>query len=57
VLNAAHAVLDAEGAPLHAEILAKRINETYGKKTNAKRIAATLPGDSMKRFEKVGGNT
>lgn len=57
VLNAAHAILDKEGAPLHAEILAKRINETYGKTTNAKSIAATLPGDSTKRFEKVGGNT
>jgi DNA-directed RNA polymerase delta subunit len=57
ILNAAHAILDKEGAPLHAEILAKRINETYGKTTNAKSLAATLPGDSTKRFEKVGGNT
>lgn len=57
ILNAAHAILDKEGAPLHAEILAKRINEAYGKNTNGKAIAANLPGDSTKRFDNVGNNT
>ncbi len=57
ILNAAHAILDKEGAPLHAEILVKRINETYGKTTTVKSIAATLPGDGTQRFDNIGHNT
>ena len=57
ILNAAHAVLEKEGAPLHAEVLTKRINESYGKNTNLKSIAATLPGDSTGRFDNIGNNT
>jgi DNA-directed RNA polymerase delta subunit len=57
ILNAAHAVLDKEGAPLHAEVLAERINKGYGKTTNLKSLAASLPGDSTKRFDNIGNNT
>ena len=57
ILNGAHAVLEREGAPLHANVLADRINAEYGHHTNAKSIAATLPGDSTKRFDNIGNNT
>ena len=57
VLDAAHEVLTKEDAPLHADELAERINTSYGKNTNGKSIAATLPGDSTLRFMNIGANT
>lgn len=57
ILNAAHAILDKEGAPLHANMLAERINAEYGHHTSGKSLAATLPGDSTKRFDNIGNNT
>ena len=57
ILNAAHAILDKEGAPLHANLLADRINAEYGHHTNGKSLAASLPGDSTQRFDNIGNNT
>ena len=57
ILDAAYEVLTKEDAPLHAEVLAERVNSGYGKNTNLKSLAATMPKDSTLRFENLKNNT
>jgi DNA-directed RNA polymerase delta subunit len=57
IRNAAFEVLTKEGAPLHAKVLAERINKEYGKNTNLKSIAGSLPDDGTQRFVNLKNNT
>jgi DNA-directed RNA polymerase delta subunit len=57
ILDAAYEVLTKEDGPLHAEVLAERVNQGYGKNTNLKSLAASLPDDSTLRFENLKNNT
>ncbi|HEY6245399.1 MAG TPA: winged helix-turn-helix domain-containing protein [Pyrinomonadaceae bacterium] len=57
IRQAAYEVLSKEGAPLHAKVLAERINKEYGKNTNLKALAGSLPDDGGQRFENIGNNT
>src|ERR1051325_1433 len=57
IVDAAYKILTDANVPLHAELLVEKINGDYGKNTNVKSIAATLPGDSTGRFFNTGNNT
>jgi DNA-directed RNA polymerase delta subunit len=57
IVDASYKILSEANVPLHAEILVEKLNADHGKNTNAKSIAATLPGDSTKRFFNTGNNT
>ena len=57
IRDAVFEVLSKEGAPLHAEVLAERVNKEYNKNTNDKALAASLKDDGKQRFDNVGHNT
>jgi DNA-directed RNA polymerase delta subunit len=57
MVDAIEIILDEEGKPLHAEVLVERVAKKYGKETNVKSVAGTLPQDGKKRFENLGKNT
>jgi hypothetical protein len=57
IRDAAFEVLSKEGAPLHAEVLAERINKDYSKTTNQRALAASLKDDGEQRFDNIGHNT
>jgi len=56
-LNAVHEILTSADKPLHADVLVEKLKADYGKDTNVKSIAASLPQDATKRFYNVGNNT
>lgn len=56
-VDAVHEILTAADTPLHAEVLVQKLKDDYGKETNVRSIASSLPDDSTKRFTNIGGNT
>jgi len=56
-LNAIHKILTAADKPLHADVLVEKLKADYGKGTNIRSVAASLPQDSTKRFFNIGNNT
>ncbi len=57
LLDASEKILSEEGAPLHAKVLAERVNAQYAKNTNAGSLAGSLVQDPKKRFKNLGQNT
>ncbi|MEN3325863.1 MAG: hypothetical protein V7638_670 [Acidobacteriota bacterium] len=56
-VDAVFEILTKADIPLHADALVEKLKQDYGKTTNVKSIAASLPDDSTGRFENIGGNT
>src|ERR1051326_1306766 len=56
-VDAVHEILEKAEKPLHAKVLVERLKADYGKETNVKSIAASLPQDGTKRFRNITGNT
>lgn len=57
IVDATEELIRAAGKPLHASDLVSEIAAKYGKVTNSKSIAGTLPQDGKKRFKNLGKNT
>jgi DNA-directed RNA polymerase delta subunit len=57
MVDAVDKILEEADKPLHAGVLVQKLKTDYGKETNVKSIAASLPQDSVKRFTNIGGNT
>jgi hypothetical protein len=56
IVDASEEILRKVGKPLHATELVKHLASGYGKVTNPKSIAGTLPQDGKKRFKNLGKN-
>ncbi len=56
MVDAAEQILREAGKPLHATELVEKLR-AYGRNTNIRSVAASLPQDSKKRFTNLGKNT
>ena len=56
ILDACEQILHKANQSLHAENLVRILASDYGKSTNVKSIAGSLPGDAKRRFENLGRN-
>jgi hypothetical protein len=56
MVDACYNILKEAGMPLHAKVIAERVNAKYGKNVHYNSIAASLPQSAGNRFENTGGN-